>query len=205
MGHLQYLPVSEPGLAYAAAVSWCLDTNRDLDLRAALDVHVFDDPAGEIGGAMMALGDLHRVVTPQFPNLSMLVTAPVLPAAAARSRLHRRADDRRAGGGGGAARGHDRQTLDRARPRRADGALVLDELRNAIALVALLSRDGRARLEGDGWLASVPAPTPAGSGGRARAAHRRPPEPLAGAQPARRTRRQLRVARPPAAVPTRPA
>src|SRR5205085_2545072 len=46
--------------------------------------------------------------------------------------------------------------LDRARPRRADGALVLDELRNAAALVSLLCRDGRARLETDGWLASVP-------------------------------------------------
>ena len=43
MGHLQYLPISEPGLAYGAAVSWCLETNRDLDLGAALDLHCYDD------------------------------------------------------------------------------------------------------------------------------------------------------------------
>jgi hypothetical protein len=157
MGHLQYLPISEPGLAYAAAVSWSLDANRDMDLGAALDVHVFDDPAKEIGGAMMALGDLHRMVTPQFPNLSVLVlhlyfpqlqldrsfTAGLTPGELAD--VEERLTDIRA-------------TLARARPRRPDAPLVLDELRNAIALVALLARDGRGRLEGDGWLAAIPEP-----------------------------------------------
>jgi hypothetical protein len=45
--------------------------------------------------------------------------------------------------------------LDLARPGRADGALVIAELRNAIALVRILCRDARARLDGDGSLASV--------------------------------------------------
>jgi hypothetical protein len=49
--------------------------------------------------------------------------------------------------------------LDRARPGRPDGALVIAELRNAIALVRILCHDARARLEGDGSLASVPAAT----------------------------------------------
>jgi hypothetical protein len=47
--------------------------------------------------------------------------------------------------------------LARARPRRADGALVVEELTTGAALVSLMCRDARARLEGDGWLASVPA------------------------------------------------
>jgi hypothetical protein len=46
----------------------------------------------------------------------------------------------------------------RATPQRADGALVLDELRAASALVGLLCRDGIARLRGDGTLASIPGP-----------------------------------------------
>jgi len=46
--------------------------------------------------------------------------------------------------------------LAQARPRRADGALVVEELQAGAALVSLLCRDARARLEGDGWLASVP-------------------------------------------------
>ena len=35
-GHLQQPVVSEPALAYGAAVSWCLEANADLDLGAAL-------------------------------------------------------------------------------------------------------------------------------------------------------------------------
>ena len=31
-GHLQYLPVSDPGFAYGAAVAWCFESNRDLDV-----------------------------------------------------------------------------------------------------------------------------------------------------------------------------
>jgi hypothetical protein len=155
LGHLQYLPVSEPAFAYAAGVAWCLDTNRDLDLRAALDVHVYDDRAAEIGGALLALGDLHRAVTPQFPNLSTLVTHLYFPqlqldrgfteelTPAELVDVERRLADAVA-------------ALDRSRLQRRDGALVLSELRNAVALVALLCRDGRARLAGDGWLRSVP-------------------------------------------------
>src|SRR5206468_6860251 len=73
LGHLQYLPVSEPGFAYGAAVSWCLDANRDLDLAAAVATHVFDDPTGELGTALMALGDAYLGVTPKIWNMSVLV------------------------------------------------------------------------------------------------------------------------------------
>jgi hypothetical protein len=52
-----------------------------------------------------------------------------------------------------------RDALTRARPGRIDSDLVLAELRNAIALVSLLARDGRARVEGDGTLASIPQRT----------------------------------------------
>jgi hypothetical protein len=154
MGHLQYLPVSEPALAYAAGVAWCRETNEHMDLGAVLDAHVFDDPAGELGAAVLSLGDLHRAVTPQFPNLSTLVTHLYFP----QLQLDR-----------GITAGITAVDLEqveatlagaitaigRARPRRPDGGLVLDELRNAAALVGLLCRDGRARLAGDGWLASV--------------------------------------------------
>src|SRR5207248_10051796 len=73
MGHLQYLPVSEPGFAYGAAVSWCLDAYRDLDLAAALDTHVFEDAAGELGAAVLALGDAYLGVVPKMWNMSVLV------------------------------------------------------------------------------------------------------------------------------------
>lgn len=155
-GHLQYLPVSEAGFAYGAAVSWCLETNRDLDLAAALDVHAFGDAEGVLGRALVDLGDVYRDVTPQVPNTSAVV-------------LHLYYPQLTLGRGptkGATAEEFDRlaeklariaASLDDARPDRADGALVLDELRNAIALVQVLCGDAVARLAGDGTLESVSA------------------------------------------------
>ena len=73
LGHLQQPVISEPGLAYGAAVSWCLAANGDLHLGAALSTHVFGDGTGALADAVLALGDAHRLVTPQFPNMSALV------------------------------------------------------------------------------------------------------------------------------------
>lgn len=158
MGHLQYLPISEPGFAHGAAMSWCREANADLDLAAALDAHAFDDPAGELGGALLALGDAYRGIAPQFPNISVLVLHLYYP----QLQLDRGVsegitiDDLR-GVEDSLAVAADR--LGRARPRRPDGALVVNELRAAAALVTLLCRDASARLEQDGWLSSVPEGT----------------------------------------------
>src|SRR6185295_14741173 len=79
MGHLQYLPVSEPGFAWAAALGWSRDAARDLDLGAALDAHCFDDGAGVLGGLLLELGDVHRLLTPQFPNVATMVMHLYMP------------------------------------------------------------------------------------------------------------------------------
>jgi hexosaminidase len=155
LGHLQYLPVSEPGFAYGAAVSWCLDANRDIDLAAALDAHVFDDPAGELGGALLALGDAYRGVVPNMWNMSVLVMHLYFP----QLQLGRTFSDGLTiedllGVEQGLAGAVER--VRRSRSRRPDGALVVEELTAGAALVALMCRDARARLETDGWLASVP-------------------------------------------------
>ncbi|HEV3351868.1 MAG TPA: family 20 glycosylhydrolase, partial [Acidimicrobiales bacterium] len=155
MGHLQYLPVSEPGLAYGAAVSWCLDTNRDLDLAAALDAHAFDDPAGELGAALLALGDAYLGVVPKIWNMSVLVMHLYWPQLQlGRTFSEGLTVDDLLGVEQTLAEAVHR--LAKARPRRPDGALVVDELLAGAALVSLLCRDARARLEADGWLASVP-------------------------------------------------
>jgi hypothetical protein len=158
MGHLQYLPVSEPGFAYGAAVSWCLESNRELDLAAALDAHAFDDEAGDLGAALVALGDAYLGVRPKIWNMSVLTMHLYWP----QLQLGRTFSE----GltiedllGVEQGLGDAVERLGRARPRRHDGALVLDELRAGAALVALMCRDARARLAGDGWLASVPEAT----------------------------------------------
>ena len=154
-GHLQHLPISEPGLAAGAALSWCREANSDLDLAAALSVHAFDDATGVLARALVELGDVHRVVKPQVPNMSVLTLHLYAP----RIRLGRRLTEgltpedlleveRRIDAAVAA--------LDRSRPKREDGELVLDEVRAGAGLVRLLCRDGRARLDGDGRLAAVP-------------------------------------------------
>jgi hypothetical protein len=157
-GHLQYLPVSEPGLAYGAAVSWCLDTNRDLDVARALDLHCYDDRAGKLGAALVRLGDAHLALGAQVPNVASSVLHLYFP----QLQLGR-------GPLAGVQPGEYvaieatlrdvEASLKLARPQREDGALVIAELSNAIALVRILCRDAQARLAGDGSLASVPDAT----------------------------------------------
>jgi hypothetical protein len=157
-GHLQYLPVSDPGFAYGAAVSWCLESNRDLDVATALDHHCYADSAGELGRALVRLGDSHRELSAQVGNVASSTLHLYFP------QLHV---------GRGPLAGvqateyaaivailDDVDTaLSRARPDRADGDLVIGELRNSMALVRVLCDDAIARLAGDGSLASVPEAT----------------------------------------------
>ena len=137
-------------------MSWCLEANADLDLGAALSAHVFGDATGGLAEAVLALGDAHRLVTPQFPNMSTLVMNlyyPQLPV------------------GRGLTEGITveeltaveacfdaaRTSLGRARPERTDTPDLVDQVAFSIDLVALLVRDARARLGTDGRLASVPS------------------------------------------------
>jgi len=145
-GHLQYLPVSEPGFALGAAVSWCLDANRDLDLGAALNVHAFDDSAGELGPALLALGSAYEALTLQVPNIASFVLPLVYPQLADRA-LDPTTDvefealrSLLADGLGHA---------ERSQSERGDAALILDEVRNAVALADVLAHGSRTpdRLE----------------------------------------------------------
>jgi hexosaminidase len=59
-GHWQPLPVSYPGYAYGAAVSWALESNRDIDIVRALDLFVFRDKAGVMGRLVYDLGNTYK-------------------------------------------------------------------------------------------------------------------------------------------------
>jgi hypothetical protein len=159
-GHHQYLPVSEPGLAAAAAFSWCGSAHLDLDLEdlaVLLDAHAFDDPAGGTGEVLVALGSVHRLVTPQTPNMSPLVGHLLFPQWPV---------------GKGPTRGLTTSEIDAVedilesakrmlascRPGRPDGELVKDELRVASSWLELACCDARERLHGDGTLGSVSQP-----------------------------------------------
>ena len=157
-GHLQYLPASEPGFAFAAGVSWCASTNGDMDLSKVLSTHAFDDETGELAHSLLALGDAHRLVEPQVPNASVLVLQLLSP----RFRMGEgytaglTADDLDRVGG---AIADARARLSRSRPGRADGALVVAELDASARLLDLLVDDAQARLLGGGTIEAVPEST----------------------------------------------
>jgi hexosaminidase len=154
-GHLQQLPVSDPGFAYGAAVSWCVDANRDLDLGAALSTHAYDDDTGGLANALLAIGDAYGEITPQIPNHSILAMHLYFPQIRV---------------GRGISRGMTDAELDavtarlvaaradvlRAEPRRQDRALLVDEVLWTIAMLELAVDDARARLAAANTLASVP-------------------------------------------------
>jgi hexosaminidase len=71
-GHLQYLPISYPGLATGAAMSWCFDTNRNLPLESALNLHAFADAAGILGHVACDLGNVYKAIRKQIHNRSAL-------------------------------------------------------------------------------------------------------------------------------------
>jgi hypothetical protein len=159
MGHHQQPPVSDPGLAVAAAFGWGVDAHADLDtdgVAALLDAHCYDDPTGETGRAVVALGRTPRMVTPRPPNMSALAVHLLLPQwkvgsgltggleQAELDRVEGLLDDTLA-------------RLGRAAPRRRDGALVIDEVRATAALARLSCHDAAVRLAGDGTLAGAGA------------------------------------------------
>ncbi len=156
LGHLQQWVISEPGLAYGAAVSWCLETNGDLDLGAALSTHVFHDPTGNLAEAVLALGDAHRLVTPQFPNMSTLVMNlyyPQLPVGRGLTAGLTAGELDTVDGCLASAR----RAAGHAQPARDDATTLIDEVLFSVDLVSLLTRDARARLRGDGTLGAVPS------------------------------------------------
>jgi len=63
-GHWQYLPVSYPGLAAGAGLSWCVQSNRSLSLDRrvlceAMNRLVYRDKAGVMGGIAYDLGNTY--------------------------------------------------------------------------------------------------------------------------------------------------
>ncbi|HLM96901.1 MAG TPA: family 20 glycosylhydrolase [Acidimicrobiales bacterium] len=157
MGHHQQPYVSDPGFATAAAFGWCVDSHTGLEsgaLATLLDVHCYDDPAQEMGRAVVGLGHACRMVGPQLPNMSALALPFLLPqwpmgkamtkglTAADLQAVQSLLDDTTA-------------ALGRARPRRPDGQLVVEEIASTAALLHLACRDAGFRLQGDGTLGSV--------------------------------------------------
>ncbi len=71
-GHWQYLPISYTGFAAGAGLSWCVETNAEANLIAALDLHCFRDSAHVMGKLACDLGNAYLHVGHQMKNASAL-------------------------------------------------------------------------------------------------------------------------------------
>lgn len=71
-GHWQQQPASYVGMATGAALAWCHDANRDLDLAPAIDRHVVRDGSGTAGAVLLEAGSLHEEVARPLHNATIL-------------------------------------------------------------------------------------------------------------------------------------
>ncbi len=143
-GHTQYLPVSYPGFAAGAALSWCHETNTGEDFTSALDLHAFRDRARVMGTLSHDLGDAHDKAGPPQENATVLfhlltqtpesplpdgVTVDSLKATI--EHIH-----------------SIMEPLDNARMDREDAGIVRDEFANAARMMLHACERGKAMLEG---------------------------------------------------------
>jgi hexosaminidase len=143
-GYLQYLPVSYLGIAAGAAFSWCLDSNKDINLPRALDLHVFHDSANVLGKLFFDLGNIYKLTKTMMGNSSRFFWALVGDQSREKyfDMLTREEYD--------AAE----QMIDAAmsplassRAAREDAELIKSEVMNAAAMLRHACRRGRRRLK----------------------------------------------------------
>lgn len=141
-GHLQPPSVSFPPLVYGAALAWCADANRDLDVAAALDRFVFGDASGGLGAGLVLAGGVY-----ERTGLGWFNGSPLFYRLLARGGPF-------AALGKATAGGVERATVELeeaaalvagSRPTCADGDVVRRELLQAIRL----ARHGARRLARD--------------------------------------------------------
>ncbi|MCP5059133.1 MAG: glycoside hydrolase [bacterium] len=130
-GHMQPLAVSWPPLAYGAAVAWCLEANRELDVAAALDAFVFEDEAGVLGALLDRIGNLFDATGKTAMNGSPLFTE-LLPGGALLASMGEADPERTAQTL--ALLDESIEELESARPAASDGGVVKLELDAALHL-----------------------------------------------------------------------
>ncbi|MHA6631389.1 family 20 glycosylhydrolase [Pseudonocardia sichuanensis] len=144
-GHHEPPTITYPPLLLAAAVSWCVETNRDLDLAAALDRVVFAEDAG-LGAVLTAIGSVAAALDAPILNSSALFTvlfeggdAAAVPAVTPAALAHAER-----------VLADAAEALAPARPAGPDGDIAVRETAQAVELarfaVALLAAGGIAEL-----------------------------------------------------------
>jgi hexosaminidase len=154
-GHWQFQPVSYLPFVYGAALSWCVDTNRDADAAALADRYAFEDSARIMGQVAYDLGNAHLKTGVEFGNnttYSMI--------------LQRYAERPLSGGGVERLKADDLdrtvvyidetlERMDAANLQCSDGDRIKSEFRMNAALAKFACRLGAARIRAGGLATSA--------------------------------------------------
>ncbi|MBS1847950.1 MAG: glycoside hydrolase [Actinobacteria bacterium] len=143
-GHHQPPAISLVPIAYGGAVSWCAESNLDLDAAAAVNTHLVDDRAHLFGGILERIGSVAGatgIVTENASPLFFAVVASLLDLSSGEPD----ADAVRAVI---ATLQGARDDLNRATPGCADGAALVAGTDVAIGLATHGARRLLARAEG---------------------------------------------------------
>jgi len=149
-GHWQFLPVSYLPFVYGAAVSWCVDANRDGDVAALTSRYAFQDSAGVMGQVAYDLGNAQKQTGVEFGNNTTYYRI-----------LQRYVEKTLTDGGLEQLRAEDLETtvatiadvlarMDEADMQCADGELIKAEFRMNAALATFACRLGAARVRAGG-------------------------------------------------------
>ena len=129
-GHHQPLPVSYLGYAFGAAVSWCLESNRKIDIAQAISEHIFMDASGATGRTVYEIGNVYRLYATRLHNATPYALGTLrsldqmrVKATPAENKLALKEIDRLA------------RAVARLHMHRDDGALIQRELLFALSLM----------------------------------------------------------------------
>ncbi|HEY1923283.1 MAG TPA: family 20 glycosylhydrolase [Tepidisphaeraceae bacterium] len=144
-GHLQYLPMSYAGFAAGAAMSWCLESNRDLLLPRVLDLYAFADAAGVMGTTAFQLGNVYKAAGEITHNRSPLfnILAPTSLHSDPMKGVTREGLE-----WAEAAIDAAMKNIHAAKMQRDDTALIMSEFENAAALMRFACRKGKGENTG---------------------------------------------------------
>ena len=146
-GHHQHLPISYPGILGGAAYSWCFQSNRHPDIRAAMNQFIFEDDTGNLGKSIDALGKVMDLIPRYTPNCTIFNRLLTWDLQSKREDMLK---DLTVQNLSACIEQFDaiEQDLATACPRTADGELVKAEIRNNLAMARHGVRRGLAVIEG---------------------------------------------------------
>lgn len=137
-GHHQYLPISYVGMLAGAAASWCFSTNKNSDIAGAINRFIVHDTTGIAGQVLLDIGRVLELSPDRLSNNSIFNALlfwddpfkkmPKTKAAHLKACLKRLEELG--------------SKLADAHPRSSDGALVKEEITNAIAMARFAANKG---------------------------------------------------------------